>query len=647
MKRLKLKHRFLLVIIFAMLSFWSINTIAPYSSLLWTNRYSHNSCPVTGDRWIVTTVVESDPYDVENILNKLDWNLMILGHQSTPKNWSWQFSSSRLFYLSFEEQMKSKLESARFIKSGVNAQKNIGYLIAIFCGAKVIYDFNGETKALEFGIGVYPHTVYAKDIYWLGFSAMRSRFINIYGIFGHPAIWPRGLPVSELQNISEDGWSSLRRNQDETLHPYIQQQLIDSRPDVDEVARYVHRKYLKRLVFDQMRGPIALEPFTFSPYNAKSTIHLSAVFWGLYLPVTMKHEFGDIIRGFFTQRLLWDIGGHLLFTPISSKNIKGIRNVPRYPSKEFVPDIDISRLVHFLYHWRDNETRLSQRIRNLMKVLVQNKLMEESELQAMQAWLNDLSTLGYEYPSIIGSMNDARSKIRIKRSAVCVTGLSECIEEVWAKNELKLRQRIKGDLDVFLYLSSGEKREMDNAARDSYLRIKQARLYNATVNIIHEDTADIDPGFPPTCRYEYPFTLKHKIVLIEQERLAQANCYRIVREYEKKTNVRYQLLIRARSDSVFTRLPKTFERDGKFSPDQTIIVPDEHHYYGINDRFAIGPMETMQHYMSRWHCLSHCLTQNVHPESFLEFILKIKNATVVRDPDVSLVQVPHSKTQCH
>ena len=69
--------------------------------------------------------------------------------------------------------------------------------------------------------------------------------------------------------------------------------------------------------------------------------------------------------------------------------------------------------------------------------------------------------------------------------------------------------------------------------------------------------------------------------------------------------------------------------------------------YGINDRFAIGSMDSMRYYMCRWHQLRLCLTDIVHPEIFLEFSLRKNNVKVARDIEISLVQIPHSERQCH
>jgi hypothetical protein len=644
---MKIQMRFALITVLAMIVASIVIRIKHYNAHFSLNISNPSSCRITGDRWMVITVASVSPETVRQILDMSSWNVLAVGERDTPQNWSKQFSSHNLLYLSFQEQMKIDLHSVRYISYGRNAQKNLGYLIAMFCGAKLIYEHTDNGLIWNSEIPVHRSVLSAAEVPWLAFHLLRSPFVNMYGIFGQPQIWPRGLPLSELQNISEDGWTSLRRNDNETINAYIQQNLVDFDPDVDATARLTRGVHVRRASFDHDRQPIALEPFTFSPYNSENTIHHLRVFWGLYLPITLHPQVADIWRGFWVQRLLWDIGGHLVFTSSTLKGRKRVpTNIEAMKNGQMLYE-DAGRLVRFLTAWKNSASTLPEKFQELVADLTKATFLPKSEAIVIQAWLNDLDFIKYKYPLINSAVGNVPSAVRIKRSAVCLTGLTECVHEVWTKNEIELRKRLNGDIDVFLFLSAGDGIKSDIPSTISNLRIKQTRFYNATVNIVHEDILDIDPGFPPKCKHRYVFTQRRKIVPIEQERFAQATCYNIVRAYERKRNIRYQLMIRARSDSAFTRLPSTFERNGDFNPNNTIIVPDEHHYYGINDRFAIGPMDSMKYYMTRWYQLPLCLAENVHPESFLAFVLYRNKINVTRDIDISLVQVPHDKKQCH
>lgn len=54
---------------------------------------------------------------------------------------------------------------------------------------------------------------------------------------------------------------------------------------------------------------------SFTPYNAQATVHLYDAFWGLLLPVTVHGRVSDIWRAYLTQKLLWDVGQVITFTP--------------------------------------------------------------------------------------------------------------------------------------------------------------------------------------------------------------------------------------------------------------------------------------------------------------------------------------------
>jgi hypothetical protein len=644
---MQFKIRLTFVVVFMVMAFSIIRWMNRYVDSMFLTLSNPSSCRIKGTKWVVTTVTSLHPEVVRKLLNIVNWNLMVIGEKETPQSWPEQFSSEKLFYLSFQEQKKLDLHLVQYISYGVNFQKNIGYLVAIFCGAKIIYELDANSFVWDSEITFNPSVQTANEVHWLAFHRTRSPFINIYGIFGQPQIWPRGIPVNELQNISEDGWSSLRHNDNETINAYIQQKLFDFDPDVNAITLLTRPGTAKRTIFEHDRGPIALEPFTFSPYNSQNTVHHQAAFWGLYLPVTVNPHVADIWRSFWVQRLLWDIGGHLVFITSTVRRYESLRATVKDMENEQILHNNAGKFVRFLNSWMSTATSLSERIQELTDALIKAQLLDKLESTVMHAWLHDLNRIGYNFPLLANAVKNTSSTTRIKRAAVCLTGLAECVQEIWARNEVKLRKRLNGDIDIFMFLSAEDGVKKDLSPMIFNMRVKQARFYNTTINIVHHDVLNLNPQFPPTCKYKYDWTQKRKIVPIEQERFAQANCYNIVREYENKRNIRYQLLIRARTDSIFTRLPKTFERDGEFDLNNTIIVPKEHQYYGVNDRFAIGPIDLMEHYMLRWHQLSLCLTENVHPESFLAFVLQKRGIKVTTDIGISLAQVPHGENQCH
>jgi hypothetical protein len=140
---------------------------------------------------------------------------------------------------------------------------------------------------------------------------------------------------------------------------------------------------------------------------------------------------------------------------------------------------------------------------------------------------------------------------------------------------------------------------------------------DSTVTVLYEDRV-IDPGIPSNCKTFYnPEIGKVTEMDYFQEMWGLTECFDLVKEYEQKMNIRYEFLIRSRSDSVLDKVPETLELPNN----STIIIPDEYHFGGYNDRFAIGSISLMEKYMRRWHNLSACHIQNLHSQSFLKLFL--------------------------
>jgi hypothetical protein len=368
-------------------------------------------------------------------------------------------------------------------------------------------------------------------------------------------------------------------------------------------------------------------------------------FWGLYLPITTTFRVCDIWRSFWVQRLLWDIGGHLIF---GTSTVKQVRN-----SHSYIKDMDdeyqlyhqSGLFVRFLSSWSSTHELLSKRISQLARDIADAGFWKAKEVDIMDAWIADLYSVGYSFPSVVKPSSSSPS-IKQKRAAVCVTGIAECIQEGWSPTYTTLRNHLQGDIDVFLFLSSSSKE--GPVPLDT--RLKQARSYmNSTVTVLYEDR-DIDPGIPSDCQpqFQLPKFATFSVPAYFQQLWSLNECYDVVKEYEKYSNIRYQLFIRARVDTL-VKMPSTFERQGIFNINTTILVPPHRYFPGIDDGFALGPIELMSYYMKRWHSFQQCPSdRNFHPETYLKkYLERFTNITV--DPAMSGAAdaIPHGPEKCH
>jgi hypothetical protein len=210
------------------------------SFVLWNTKQSEAfHCPIRGDKWIIiTTIFYPTPaiYKFLNLTTK--WNLIIIADKKTPNDWLQHLSlnSSRLLFLSFQQQLKLNFRILHYLPQGSYARKNLGYLIAIKCGAQIIFESDDDNLLETNDIYLLPKILQPSQLPWIAFHRQRSSFINIYGSFGHPNIWPRGFPIDEIRNVTEDGWHSVKQNTQNNTHVYIQQYLADLDPDVDAIV---------------------------------------------------------------------------------------------------------------------------------------------------------------------------------------------------------------------------------------------------------------------------------------------------------------------------------------------------------------------------------------------------------------------------
>jgi hypothetical protein len=296
--------------------------------------------------------------------------------------------------------------------------------------------------------------------------------------------------------------------------------------------------------------------------------------------------------------------------------------------------------VRFLASWSSSHRLLIKRIIQLAEDVAQAGFWQSKETTIMEAWLADLQSVGYIFPSIIQPSSSSSTSLTKKRVAVCVTGPTECIEEAWAGTYNTLRHHLDGDMDTFLFLSSSHKKgpiPLDT-------RLKQIRSYmNSTVTILYEDRI-IDPHIPSTCKTfnDPPINMARELNYLQQL-WALSECFDFIKDYEKKMNVRYEFIVRSRPDSVLNYIGKTLPLPNS----STILIPDENHFFGYNDRFAIGSATSMDKYMRRWHDLSSCNIRNIHSQSFLKLSLKQLGVHVQLMSNLSIKQQPHGKDQCH
>jgi hypothetical protein len=298
-----------------------------------------------------------------------------IGDSKTPSD----FSLEGCDYYSLERQRASDLEFARLCPERHYARKNIGYLLAIRDGARILIETDDDN--------------FPRDSFWLprqrtatAAAADNAGWLNAYGFFADGVLWPRGLPLDAVQIPLPDLASLPRQARDCP----IQQGLADENPDVDAIYRL-----LLPLPRNFRPGRVILGPGTWCPFNSQNTTWWADAFPLLYLPAYCSFRMTDIWRSFVAQRIAWVNGWNILFHEATVWQERNDHNLMRDFQDE-IPGYLHNRAIGAaldalsLSPGVDN---IGENLRRCYTTLTGMGLVGEAELPLLDAWLRDLGSL--------------------------------------------------------------------------------------------------------------------------------------------------------------------------------------------------------------------------------------------------------------
>jgi hypothetical protein len=338
--------------------------------------------PIIGKKGRYAVVITSiyEPTEaVFNIANKNSQNgfdFIVVGDKKSPLNYNVQYCS----YYSLEQQQASHFKFGALCPIGHYARKNMGYLLAIARGCDYLLETDDDNIPL--------------DKFWEPPSIRvqasfcdQQGWINVYRYFSETLIWPRGLPLSEV-NSSLPPWDSMEQRM---VACPIQQGLANENPDVDAIYRLI----LPLPQSFSPRGKIALGKEAWCPFNSQNTIWFREAYPLLYLPSFCSFRMTDIWRSFVAQRIAWENAWSILFTAptvyqrrnehdlmkdfeeeisgyLHNESIrKALQKLPLKPGLECIP-------ANMLHCYTE---------------LVDLNLIDSREIQLLEAWLEDLAEL--------------------------------------------------------------------------------------------------------------------------------------------------------------------------------------------------------------------------------------------------------------
>jgi hypothetical protein len=370
--------------------------------------------------WIVVTSINPPTPTIHKLAALSGWRVVVIGDTKTPKDWAWP----NVTYLDIAAQNALGFSTAQLTRTRAYTRKNLGYLYAVLHGARVIYETDDD-NALQDGDVVFARRALRAAgegngepplpslRRWLSGAAAApdvgattrvleyaspALAINHHAHFGQPSTWPRGFP---LEAIGEPHAGAVRAR---ALRPLVQQGLANGDPDMDAVFRLTRKPAGTRIDFSFSDAPpIALPMGAFGPYNAQNTVFLRDALWATPLPQTVEFRVCDIWRAYFTQRLLWGVGGQLAFV---APYVYQLRNSHSYHD-DYVSEAQIfdqvGDFLAFLKAWRCHGAPRAAGLPGCAHALALDMAAAgfwgAADAELMRHFFHDLGRAGYAFPA--------------------------------------------------------------------------------------------------------------------------------------------------------------------------------------------------------------------------------------------------------
>ncbi|KAB1222346.1 hypothetical protein CJ030_MR2G025526 [Morella rubra] len=351
------------------------------------------------ERWIVVSVSDYPTDSLRNLAKLRGWQVLAIGNSKTPSDWSLKGA----IFLSLEQQAGLGFRVVDFLPYDSYVRKTVGYLFAIQHGAKKIFDSDERGEVIggdlgkHFDVELVGEDARQEAILQYSHENPNRTIVNPYIHFGQRSVWPRGLPLENVGEIGhEEYYTEVFGGKQ-----FIQQGISNGLPDVDSVFYFTRKSGLEAfdIRFDEHAPKVALPQGTMVPVNSFNTIYHSAAFWGLMLPVSISTMASDVLRGYWGQRLLWEVGGYVVVYPPTVHRYDRIEAYPFSEEKDL--HVNVGRLVKFLMSWRSSKHRLFEKILELSFAMAEEGFWTEKDVRFTAAWLQDLLAVGYQQPRLM------------------------------------------------------------------------------------------------------------------------------------------------------------------------------------------------------------------------------------------------------
>ncbi|KAI3445053.1 hypothetical protein Pfo_001718 [Paulownia fortunei] len=351
------------------------------------------------EQWIIVSVSDYPSSSFQSLVKIKGWQVLAIGNSKTPNDWSLKGA----IYLSLEQQANLGFRVVDYLPYDSYVRKSVGYLFAIQHGARRIFDADDRGEVIggdlgkHFDLDLESVVVKQQRIFQYSGWNLNRTVVNPYVHFGQRSVWPRGLPLENVGEVGhEEFYSEVSGGKQ-----YIQQGISNGLPDVDSVF-YATRKAGSEVFdirFDEHAPKVAVSEGTMVPINSFNTLFHYDAFWALMLPVSVSTMASDVLRGYWAQRILWEIGGFVVVYPPTIHRQDKTEAYPFIEEKDL--HVNVGRLIKFLIAWRSEKQRLFEKIIDLSYSMEEEGFWNENDVKLTVSWLEDLIAVGYQQPRLM------------------------------------------------------------------------------------------------------------------------------------------------------------------------------------------------------------------------------------------------------
>ncbi len=326
---------------------------------------------------IVVTSIFEPSTGVQKIAHECDQrgiHFIVVGDAPSPEG----FDVPACDFYSLQVQQASEFQFPRLCPPRRYSRKNFGYLIAAHRGVEKIVETDDDNLPYAAFWEVRDRSLTIPQVTEAG-------WVNVYQYFSDAPVWPRGLPLDQVQKPVP----ALKDQAEQLVDCPIQQGLANDNPDVDAIYRLVLPLPLK---FHPGKQSVALGDRTWCPFNSQNTTWWKDAFPLMYLPTYCSFRMTDIWRSFVAQKIAWANGWSILFhepTMWQERNDHNLMHDFRQEMDGYLRNFELAEALEQV-NCLPGVDELPKNLTKCYERLVSLDFVEAAELDLLQAWLTDL-----------------------------------------------------------------------------------------------------------------------------------------------------------------------------------------------------------------------------------------------------------------